>query len=121
MHLEIVNKPYSSELAKVLIPALGDFSEAILSEIKRGESTIWEIGKTLYVVRIERDFQGLEMVIVAAVGSDIKQSAPRVVEQANNIGCYSIRFHSSRPGLVELLGLPFRETERVYRMNVGGE
>lgn len=121
MQQEIVSKPYSAELAKRLAPALGDYSEAILGEIKRGESAIWEIGKTLYVVRIERDFHGLEMVIVAVVGADLKESAKRIVQQAHNIGCHSIRFHTSRSGLVELLDLPFRETERVYRMTVGGD
>lgn len=121
MPLEIENKPYSEELAKRLIPALGDYSKAILGEIKRGDAVVWEIGQTLYVVRIERDCYGLEMVITAAVGAEIAESAKRVVEQAHNIGCHSIRFHTSRPALVELLGLPFVESERVFRMSVGGE
>lgn len=118
--VEIVNKPYSAELAKRLTPALGDYSADILGEIKRGESMIWEIGNTLYVVRIERDSQGLEMVVVVAVGANIKETAKRLIEQAHNIGCYSVRFHTSHKGLARLIALPFEEVERVYRLDVGG-
>lgn len=121
MQLEIVNKEYSPEMAQQLTPALGEYSKAVLGEIKRGLSHIWQIKNTLYVVRIERDVNGLEMVVVAAVGEGLKETSQRVVEQAEQIGCYSIRFHTQRPALVGLMGLPFRESERVYRMAVGGE
>ncbi len=117
--MQINAKDYSPELAKRLIPAMGDYSVDILDEIKHGQAHIWEIGECLFVVRFEQSRSGVkEMVVVAAVGQELKSAAHRITEQAYYTGCHSVRFHTQSPALHKLLGLPFNECERVYRMNV---
>ncbi|WP_234494854.1 hypothetical protein [Vibrio maritimus] len=118
--MEIKIVPYSPEAVTRFASALGDYSEDILRSVRCGHSHIWQLEDTHYIVTIEQDSKGKVLVVLCAVGEGLANTAPRILEQANNIGAYGCRFHSTHKGLHRLINLPVQWVENVFLVPVEG-
>ncbi|WGW00348.1 hypothetical protein QF117_09165 [Vibrio sp. YMD68] len=118
--MEIKVIAYSRQIAALFASALGDYSEDILRNIKCGLAQIWQIEQTHFVVMVESDSKGKVLVVLCAVGEGLANTAPRVLEQANNIGAYGCRFHTTHKGLHRLINLPVQWVENVFLVPVEG-
>ena len=108
---------WSSEMLAVLQPVMGSAAEQLQlkKQVACGMAEVWRIEQVYMIVRQEES----ELVICCLAGKGLLKVAPLVVEAANQAGCETIRFHSSRPGLARLLTeCGFYELERVYQMKV---
>lgn len=119
--MEIKVIPYSKEAVSIFATAMGDYSEDIVRAVRQKRAHIWNIGKTYYIVMVEQDSKGSVLVVLCSAGQDMNETAPRVLEQANNIGAYGVRFHAQRKGVAKLIGLPMQWVEEVFLVPTGGQ
>lgn len=99
--MEIKVVPYTPEAVTRFAPTLGDYSEDILRSVRCGHSYIWQLEDTHYIVTIEQDSKGKVLVVLCAVGEALARTAPRILEQAKNMGAYGCRFHTTHKGYTD--------------------
>lgn len=106
------------QIAPYIGISCGDAAADIAAEVQSGRAEAWRLnsGMAYMVTRIEGTAKGLELVVIALEGRNIRQLAPEIISQARAVGCRSIRFHTQRPGMAKIMkAFGFNEAERVYR------
>jgi len=118
----------TSHVMKVLKPALHGAKGTIKNEIKRGISWLYlTSNKALYLVLRPESNQ---LVVVAAAGARLKDSAKEIIAFAQQKNFEFIRFHTKNPAYLKkgLAGLPlylietrkalFNKNEYIYLIDL---
>lgn len=110
-------EPYIGE---ALDRETGELSD-VMQEIERGVSEAWRITEGDALACMVTRIEGAELVVVALQGRGLRELAPRVIEQAERVGCRSVRYHTQHGRISEILSeFGFIEAERVYRVRLNG-
>lgn len=109
------------QVAPYVGKACGNDAADIAADVESGNAEAWRIddGEAYMVNRIERTATGKELVVMVLQGRGLRRIAPQIIEAARSVGCVTIRFHTTRPGMARMLKpFGFEEAERVYRVGV---
>ena len=118
----------NKQIMQQLKPALYTARNTIKREIEQGVSHLLTTrgGNLLVVLRPERG----EMVVVAVVGKNLKQSRQEIIDYIKVLGFNTVRFHTRHPErlqkgldglfywLAEVRSHMFGNDEYVFRLNI---